>query len=507
MSADIIRHVRLVAASVLAITLAACATDSEYAPASAHRPWTPPSVSAQWRALAVDGASASSPQFNGGAQQPKQDQAYDLPALIDIAQFNNPLTRVAWSQARQAASGIGLTEAAYLPMLSANVMGGYVSTRWRLPEVLDERLTVRSSANGVAAGIGLEWLLFDFGQRDATHEAARNLSIAANFSFNAVHQQLAYEVANAYYAFGAARQRSRIAVQALRNSEAVLAAAEARRKSGLATTVEVAQARQQVAQSQLQRVTAEGAQRNAYQVLLDKLGLPYGTVLQVADSTTAPLPSASELPAGAVLQRALADRPDVLASVASLKAAESGVDAARAAFAPKVFLAGFAVGGNEEVALGPIAGLANNGSARAIFLGMSMPIYDGGLRSARLHDARERVNAARATLDKLRAAAISEIVVANNLLENALASYEAATTLVETARITYDAAFDSYKQGLGTVTVATEAANGLLAARSAQTDAHAAALSAAAALALALGKIDQAFPQQNTQRRKGVPRN
>jgi outer membrane protein len=500
MGAEFIRYVRFMAAASVAVLLAACSTTSEYAPGSAYRPWTPPPVSADWRALAVQGAaSTSGAGATAEVMQPQAEQVYDLPALINLAQLNNPLTRVAWSQARQAASGIGLTEAAYLPMLSANVMGGYVSTRWRLPEVLDERLTARSSANGVSAGIGLEWLLFDFGQRDATREAARNLSLAANFSFNAVHQQLAFDVANAYYAFGAARQRSQIAAQALRNSQAVLAAAEARRKSGLATTVEVAQARQLVAQSQLQRVTGEGAQRNTYQVLLDKLGLPYGTPLNVADSTTAPLPASSDLPAGAVLQRALADRPDVLASIASLKAAESGVDAARAAFAPKVFLAGFAIGGNEEVALGPIAGLANSGSARAIFLGMSMPIYDGGLRSARLHDARERVAAARATLDKLRAAAISEIVVANNLLENALAAYEAATTLVGTARITYDAAFDSYKQGLGTITVATEAANGLLTARTAQTDAHAAALTAAASLALALGQIDQAFPQQAGQ--------
>lgn len=496
MGADLFRFLRLVSAMAILILLSACAAYSGDAPASSFKPWTPPPVPSEWRALAMHGAAATQgTAVSAATPQPKPDEVYDLPSLINLAQLNNPLTRVAWSQARQAAAGIGLTEAAYLPMLSANVMGGYVSSRWTLPEVLDERLRVRSSANGVAAGIGVEWLLFDFGQRDAANQAAHHLSLAANFSFNAVHQQLAFDVASAYYAYGAARQRSEIAAQALRNSQSVLSAAQARRKNGLATTVEVAQTRQLVAQAQLQRVTAQGAQRNAYQVLLDHLGLPHGTSLQVADSTTVALPPPAGEPGGEVLERALADRPDVLASIASLKAAEDGVDAARAAFAPKVFLAGFAIGGNEEIALGPIAGLANNGSARGIFLGVSLPIYDGGMRTARLHEAREQVNAARATLDKLRSAAISEIVVASNLLENALASYEAASTWVETASTTYDAALDSYQQGLGTVTVATEAATGLLTARSAQTDAHAAALTAAASLALALGKIDLAFPR------------
>lgn len=496
MVAENLRRLRGGLAIVTTTLLAACANDSSYAPPSAHRAWAPPPVPQEWRTLALEGSTPpAAPDTPAGSGQVDPGRTYDLPALVNMAQLNNPVTRLAWSQARQAASAIGLTEAAYLPMLSANVMGGYVATRRRLPEVLGRRFSVDSSVNGAAAMLGVEWLLFDFGRRDAAHEAARNLSLAANFSFNAVHQQLAYDVARTYYALGAAQHRSQIAREELDNSRALQAAAVARQKSGLATSVEVAQARQLVAQAQLQRVTAEGTQRNAYQLLLDQLGVPYDTRLQIADPAVMPLPKARDLPEGGILQRALADRPDIMASIASLKAAQNAVDVARADYAPKVYLAGFVLGGNNDVSIGPISGLANSGASRGVIIGMSLPLYDGGIRRSQVYDAEERVNAARATLDRLRAAAVSEIIVANNLLENALASHEAASELVETATLTYEAALDSYKQGLGTVTVATEAASVLLAARGARVDAHAAALTAAASLALALGKFDGTLPQ------------
>lgn len=474
-----------------AALLAACSTHPEYAPLSASRPWAPPEVPADWRTLATEGPSATSASAQWiEPSAPRQGQVYDLPALIDLAQLNNPATRLAWSQARQAASAVGLTEAAYLPMLSASVVGGYLSTRRRLPDVLDHQVRVDTSVNGVAPFLNLEWLLFDFGQRDAANQAARNLSVGASFMFNAAHQQLVFDVTRTYYEYGAARQRSRIASDALQNSQSVEDAVTARAKSGLATSVEQAQARQLLAQARLEKVTAEGLERNTYQALLDRLGLPAQSRIQIDDSTATPLPSQHELPQGAVLQRALADRPDIMASIASLKAAESAVDVAQADFLPKVYMAGFIVGGDNELSIGPVSGLSNSGVSRGVLLGMSLPLYDGGMHRSRLQGARERVNAAQLTLEQLRTSAISEIIVANNLLETALQSYDAASTLIDTTALMYDAALDSYRAGMGTITVVTEAANSLLTARGVHADSHASALIAAASLAFALGKLD-----------------
>lgn len=477
-----------------AASLTGCVNTLDYAPPAASRAWTPPPVPAEWRELAARGPAPSPASALAAAAAPSADQVYDLPALIDLAQRNNPATRIAWGQARQAASAVGIAEATYLPVLSAQVIGGYLSTNRRLPEVLNQEVRVDSSISGIVPILSLEWLLFDFGRRSAASDAARNLSIGANFTFNAMHQKLVYDVTRTYYEYGAARQRSQIAKETLRNSAAVDDAVSARRKAGLATSVETAQARQLVAQARLRQVTSAGLERNTYQALLDHLGVPPDTRMRIADSASAPLPTPKDLPEGALLQRALADRPDIMASIAALKAAENGVDLAEADFMPKVYLAGFVLGGNSEVSIGPVSGLSNRAVSRGILMGMSLPLYDGGMRSSRVHDAQERVKVAQAALEKVRTATMSEVIVATNLLETALESYDAAEKLVSTTEITYDAALDAYKVGMGAITVAIEAANGLLIARSAYADAHAGAQIAAASLAFALGKLNSQHP-------------
>lgn len=72
-----------------------------------------------------------------------------------------------------------------------------------------------------------------------------------------MHQKLIYDVTRTYFQYGAAQAQSQIAKQTLQNSLKIQDAAEERQKKGIATTVEVALARQQVAQSQLRRVVAK----------------------------------------------------------------------------------------------------------------------------------------------------------------------------------------------------------------------------------------------------------
>src|SRR5690606_34919474 len=127
---------------------------------------------------------------------------------------------------------------------------------------------------GVVPALALEWLIFDFGQRNAITDGARHMSYAANVLFNGAHQKIIHDVTHAYYQYGAARSQVSIAAQALTNGRYIEDAVEQRRKAGLATIVETAQASQQVAQAKLRQVNAEGLEQLAYQALLAAVGLP-----------------------------------------------------------------------------------------------------------------------------------------------------------------------------------------------------------------------------------------
>ena len=81
-------------------------------------------------------------------------------------------------------------------------------------------------------------------------------------------------------------------------------------------------------------------------------------------------------------------------------------------------------------------------------------------------------------------------------MRTALEANAAATELVSAATITHDAALSAYRTGVGNITAANIAANGLLEARQSATDARAGALVAAASLAFAMGEIGEDAPPE-----------
>src|SRR5258705_4037823 len=112
-------------ASLVALmnVLITCATfGSDLAPPSPAKPWSPPALNAYERELAHGDFSN---EKNARQIEIVPDRIYELPELIDIAERSNPITRVAWERARQAASAVGLSRSAYFPYLVASAGAGY----------------------------------------------------------------------------------------------------------------------------------------------------------------------------------------------------------------------------------------------------------------------------------------------------------------------------------------------------------------------------------------------
>ncbi|MFT0893083.1 TolC family protein [Pseudochelatococcus sp. G4_1912] len=486
-----LRRLRLSTMAVLAcLALTACATDAmKLAPTAPDQPWKPGNQ--QTTGGAVDFSLPADPALSQLHDNVTIDtkRSYGLAELIDIAQRGNPATRIAWEHARQAALAVGMVEATYLPMITANVIGGRqkASTPVDLPIAGERQLN--ATLSGVSPSLALQWLLFDFGQRQAVAGAAREVSYAANVMFNASHQKLIFDVANAYYLYGAATSALDIAHHTLRNSREIRSAVEARLANGRATTVEVAQARQLVAQSELRLVKAEGQARDAYQAVLAAMGINATVKIKINGATKRNLPAKVDATTDNMIKAALSRRPDVIASYAALKASQSGIAAAEAEFMPKVFVAGGVTKSSTGFNASGLPTIGNQATGMGFLVGATMPIYDSGLRAAQLKNAQAQASASEQVFRKTQLAAVTEIVVASNALRTALESHKAATALLKAAAITYDAAIDAYKNGVGTLTVVTEANSGLLDARLAQADAHAASLITAANLAFMTGSL------------------
>lgn len=496
---------------LMAIGITGCASNAEYmAPPSPTQAWVPRKNALQHSWLLAR-AQKPSPENNQNFAIPSHSEyailpeekglhlhhSYDLPALINLAGRINPKIHADWEKARQAALAVGMVEATSLPTLSATVTGGYQSINTPVSTLSGTQGNLRTTLRGVNGLISLQWLAFDFGKRHALTKMAKQTAIAADILFNGSHQHLIAQVAQAYYVYAAAEEQEKYAEAALHNAQAIQAAVDARHAHGLNNVVVVAQANQSVAQAQFNLVKAQGQKHTDYQLLLNAVGVHTPLKINTAGVMQRPLPRLAETPIQTMIQHALARRPDIAAAYARMDASKENIKAAQTSFLPKVFVAGNLSWGTQDFYLGGLPGIGQQGSGDGILVGMTVPIFDAGLRDARLQQAKSQAAAAKNDFHSLQNLAATEIVTTRDSLQTALASYHAATALVEAAQTTYDAALASYQKGTGTVDTAIGAENGLLTARQAQVDAHTAALLSALKLAFVLGKLSstQALPE------------
>jgi outer membrane protein len=422
-----------------------------------------------------------------GAVDPKH--VYPLVELIDIAQRRNPVTRIAWEEARQSAIKVGIAQAAYLPVLTAGALAGYERLVFPFPKNLVPAGFLVSNNAEVVPQLSVKYLLFDFGGRTATVEEARQLSISANAEFTAAHQKLIFNVARAYFMLDGVNAGVSAARQAVADAQVLQQSVEALSGRGLATVVNVDLARRGTAQAQFDLSQAYTAQKEAMSSLLEAMDLPPTTKLRVASVSERLLAPSTAQTVDDVLKEALRRRADLLSDVAKLRASDANIAAARSALRPRVSVGG-SVQGNfwwNNVNNSPYYGVHEpQGEALLTF---EWPLYDGGLLQNKLKLAESQHEAAADQLKGHTDQALREVALAYDQIETGLRQYAAAVALRTASQAAFRSASDSYAQGVGTLTDAASAQRELASARAAVVRAHAQSLINAAALALAAGLL------------------
>jgi outer membrane protein len=428
-----------------------------------------------------------------------RDHVYDLAELIDIAQRLNPNTRIAWEQAKQAAYAVGLAEANYLPQLSADIVSGYQVTPLPVPKIPApipllpiDRFTLDTFE--CIPSLVIKWLLFDFGKRNCVVEAAKQLSYATLVAFTEMHQKLIYDVSKAYFDLSAKREQLHAAEDTLEKAETLQNVAEAKLGRGLATTTEVAIARQETAKALYNLEQARAEDNDAYHGLMEAIGLTPTLALHIADSSGRALPMGLAADVNSYICRALEQRPDIIEAFAKLRASAAEICSAEASYRPTIELDAFAYQniGSLSINDGPTTWV--NKPAAAFWFKFKLPLYDGGTRRNNLCIARSKNEAAKQELIKTQDAAIRQVAKTYDQVKSALAEYHSAIALVEASDIAFDSALASYHQGVGTFQNAVTAISDRSYAQYVLANAYATVLTAAAALAFSTGELTSIEP-------------
>lgn len=352
-----------------------------------------------------------------------------LIGVIERALCANPQTRDAFAQARIQAASLGVARGAYLPSLTATA---------------GNRRNVAAGQSEIdnSLSASLSYTLFDSGLRGAQLESARQSLAGALASQEAAVQSVFYSAAEAYFQWFAKQAALEAAREAERAFGVSLEAAKVRRKAGSATLSDELQAQTAYSQSVLARIRAEGDAQSASGALASVMGLAANRLPAVSAPEMTPsftvLREVDEL-----IEKARKLRPDFAAAQARVSAAQSNVDAERAAGRPSVALSA------SRNVLDPAGGGANYSSQ--IGVNLTIPIFSGFTRSYRVAAAQadlESKNVARDALDQRLSLEVWRAYYAFKSDTQALA---ASDDLERAATQSASVALARYQAGLGSI--------------------------------------------------------
>ena len=410
----------------------------------------PPELGTPWRA-AVDAPPGPLSESLGvppaAAQAHASGERLRLDQLLDDALRTNPGTQRAWQQAQAAASEWDVERGRYLPRVYGNV------------SVVDVRAAeVNGKQPPVVAvrepGIAIDYLLFDFGRREAAVESARQLLFAANWRYDQSIQDVLLRVAAAYYTLAGRRALVAADEESLADARMVLRAADERLKVGTGTIVDVYQARAGMARIELDLASDRGAVENARGTLATAVGWPANTRFEVAEPPRDVPLGLVEEDVDALIARAQVLRPELGAARAEVLREDAQIAGARAAFLPEL------VAGASYNRQAPQLGGPNDGAYDQYRYGIevNVPLFQGLERWNRLQAAESRRAATDADLRDRTQSVIAEVWRAYYDFRTALARLRASEVLLANARESYRAALATYREGVGDI---VELLNGL----------------------------------------------
>lgn len=467
--------------TIIFITVMSASSDrAQNVPPSPDRAWHSPAE------FKLDQELASRPQTKYSLDG---NRIYSLADLIDLAEQHNPETRVAWQQAKGSAASLGIARSTLLPTIAAVALTSTIRQAPLIGEFFH-----RQTIGLFEPAVHVEYLVFDFGGRSGAIDAAKANLLVSNLAFNDTHRKIIFQVASAYYRLLNAKGQREAAEVSLKNAQIVEEDAQSRLKNGLATKPDALEAAAARAQSDYELQAAIGSEDISWGDLATAIGLPPDTRFQIQDIKDLATPLAIASSVDQEIDRAFAQRPELLEQLARVRAANASIKQARSTYFPALSMSGDGglarAYGQQDLLPGHYA----QGEFWTVNLQLKWTLFDGVRREYQVAQSQAEKRSALANLDALRNEVADEVWSAYSNMKTALRQQQAAAALLAASDQSYEAAHESYGYGVRNLLDVISAQKALAEARSEDIAARSELLLQAANLAFRTGDLIRVQP-------------
>jgi outer membrane protein len=379
------------------------------------------------------------------AQAAPARRALTLEEAIRAARARQPQLRQARAATDAAAARSDQARAPLLPQLN-----GTASYQRATSNLVDRSGAVTSQPGGAtswrsadffSAGASVSQVILDLGLLDRW-KAASAAADAQRASQHATELDVVAGVQSAFFVARAARDLVGVADETLANQEAHLRQVSAFVEIGTRPAIDLAQARADRANAEVQRVRAENAYQNARALLAQAMGEAGPPDFDVSDDALPPVPG-EEGPLEPLVSEAVGARPELAALGDQRRSQALTRASARAGWLPSV---GAQTGITDA---GPALDSTVWNWSATVTLGWNL--FEGGLTRARVREADANLESLAAQEDALRIQLRVEVDSARQGVQTALAVRSAAEEALLNARERLRLAEGRYQAGAGSI--------------------------------------------------------
>lgn len=384
-----------------------------------------------------------------------------LPQAIAIAAAKSPVLQAARDDYQVAKAPVDLAKSAIYPNVSGVATLSHSTGGGRAggSATTGSGAVFGSSSTSKGLNLSIRQLIFDGGKVLAQiHQARANL-VAASDTYSRNAETLAFNVAQQYYAALQAERATALAAQVVQQNQVQENLVRAQIRAGTAPRSDLATAELPTAQARLALVRAQGQELAALATFADTLGLDANTDVRPANNASSDAAGMQLvhplLSYDVAVQRALALRPDYLASQHLVDAAQANVRVAKLGRFPNLE-GNVSTGYNSTLPGG--SGMKGSSTIGAT---LNIPIFDQGITAAQTEQAEAQLDKARATAQASKLGV--ELAVRQGLvnLVSAQAAVAQAGVELAKARQVLEATQAQYRAGVTTLPLLLNAQVGL----------------------------------------------
>jgi outer membrane protein len=361
-----------------------------------------------------------------------------LSKAINLATHNQPLLREAANYVKASEGKIKQTESSKYPQVSAVLSYAHIGPvpYFSFTTPLGTESIDVAPANDYNGQVEVRYLIFDFNRRNEWIKLLKSNKLAQEEKINLLKNRLAYSTVQAFYSVLFLRESLKVKEQQRQDLLRHLDLAKKLVETGSAVSLDTLTTRVRVTAIENQKIGIENLLQKSEIALKSLLNLPRDTTLAVTGDFMKTVPHFS---ADSLIHTAWAHREEIRLTQVGQQAAGIQKEIARRSAAPT--LSAIASAGTKNGYPDALNRLRGNWM---VGLQAAFPIYEGGLKKAKIETAawnaqavNEHLEALKKTVSREVQQAASDLLTSEKQLKMAQQEILSAQAAIKQARVNY----------------------------------------------------------------------